>query len=368
MKTLRRVCAFVLALATLLSFTGCVNHNWSVKSGDEELAAGVYIYYMMTAYNDAASRLEELNEEKPEDERIDVSKVDILTATIDGKTGREWVLEETRNYCKRHFAVEALCAERSITLSDEDVSTIESTLNYMVSYYGTFFEEAGISVASVREVYENSYLYSDLLFSYYDTNGEYAVAEEDIKEYFSENYFAFKVLSAPYTYTSNSTETSYSDEEIKIRKDLIAQYFDEATKLDNADIETYNKLFANRNTDEDEKEVEPSALTLQFVTESSDTSTYGDTFFEDLKKAEVGSFLKYEVEKKGSYLVQKCDEFSEDSKKYKDVRETCLGEMVEDDFKEILNKKTATMEFVYNEKALEKYSLDELITLLSSSN
>ena len=365
MKTFRRVCAFVLALATLFSLTGCVNHNWSVKTGDDQIAAGVYIYYMMTAYNDATAKLDEINKDMSE---ADKKKVDVLTATIDGKTGREWILEETRNYCKRHFAVEALCAERSIKLKDEDIDSINNTLNYMVSYYGTFFQEAGISVASVKEVYENSYLYSDLLYSYYDTKGEYAVAEEEIKKYFSENYVAFKSLDAAFTYTSNSKETSYSDDEIKLRKDLIKQYFDEASKLDTADIETYNKKWANRNLKEGEKETEPTKLTIQFFTKDNDTSKYGDTFFEDLKKAKVGEFLKYEVDKKGSYLVQKVDEFSEDSKKYKEVRETCLGAMVEDDFKEILNKKTATMDFVYNEKALEKYSLDELIGLLNSNS
>ena len=38
------------------------------------------------------------------------------------------------------------------------------------------------------------------------------------------------------------------------------------------------------------------------------------------------------------------------------------------DYKELLNEKTATMDFVYNEKALEKYSLDKLIGLLNSNS
>ncbi len=353
MKTLRRVCAFVLALATLFSLTGCVNHNWSVKSGDEQIAAGIYIYYMMTAYNDATAKLDD-------------EDADVLTATIDGKTGREWILEETRNYCMRHFAVEKLCAERNIKLSDEDVSAIDTTINYMIYYYGTFFEEAGISTASVKEVYENSYLYSDLLYSYFDGEGEYAVAEEEIKKYFSENYSAYKVLEAPYTYTSNSTQTSYSDDEINSRKQLINQYFEEASRLDDADIDDYNKKFVNRNLEEGEDETEPSKLNLQFVTKDS-TTTYGDTFFEDLQNANAGDFIKYDLDS-GSYLVQKFDEYSDDSEKYTSVREACIGTMVEDDFKELLNEKTATMDFVFNESAIKKYSLDELIGLLNSNS
>lgn len=367
MKTLRRVCAFVLALATLFSLAGCVNHNWSVKSGDEQIAAGVYIYYMMTAYNDATARLEELNEEKSDKDKIDVSKVDILTVTIDGKTGRQWILDETRNYCKRHFAVEKLCADRNIKLKDDDITSINSTLNYMVSYYGTFFQEAGISVDSVREVYENSYLYSDLLYSYYDNKGEYAVKEEDIKKYFSENYFAYKSIEAPYTYTSNGKETKHSDDEIKARKEAIENLFTEGTQSDNADIDALNKKFVNRNLKEGEKETTPNKLTLNFATEDT-TTKYGDDFFESLKKAKVGDFLKFEVKDKGIYLIQKCDEYTADeSKKYKETRETCIGAMVEDDFKELLNEKTATMDFVYNEKALEKYSLDKLIGILNSN-
>lgn len=352
MKTLRKACAFLLALAALFSLTGCVNHNWSAKTDDDSIAAGVYIYYMMTAYNDATAKLDDEN-------------ADVLTATIDGKVGREWILEEARNYCRRHFAVKALCAERNITLSEEDTTSLNSTLNYMISYYGTFFEEAGISTESVKEVYENSYLYSDLLFSYYDGEGEYALKEEEIKKYFSENYFAYKAIDASYTYTVDGEETSYSDEEIKTRKDLLKQYFEDASKMDKADIDDFNKKFQNRNLTEGEEEKDVTKLTLQFVTEDSSTK-YGDTFFEDLKKAAVGDFLHYDIDKEGSYLVQKCDEYSEDSEYYKETRETCIGALVEDDFVELLNEKAATLSIVFNDKALEEYSLDTLIEQLNS--
>lgn len=352
MKTLRKVCAFILALATLFSLAGCVNHNWSVKTDNEQVSAGVYIYYMLTAYNDAVTKLDDETQ-------------DVLTATIDGKTGKQWILDEARSYCKRHFVVKKLCAERNITLSTEDVSTIDYTINYMVQYYGTFYESAGISIESVREVYENSYLYSDLLYSYYDGDGEKALKEEDIKKHFSETYFAYKVLEVPFYYTENSKEVSYSADEIKERQELVKQYFEEASKLDTADIDEYNKKFVNRDLKEGEKETEPAKLTLQFATKDTSTN-YGDEFFDTLKNAAVGDFFTTEVTNKGIYFFQKCDEYSEDSKKYKDTRETCIAEMVEDEFKSLLDGKAAQMSFVFNEKAIEEYNLEDLITLLNS--
>ena len=360
MKTMRKLCAFLLALATLLSLTGCVNHNWSAKTsdetlvaaGDDTIAAGVYIYYMMTAYNDASAKLDD-------------EKADVLTATIDGKVGREWILEEAKNYCRRHFAVKALCAERNITLSEEDTTNLNNTLNYMISYYGTFFEEAGISTASVQEVYENSYLYSDLLYSLYDGEGEMAVKEEEIKKYFSENYFAYKAIDASYTYTVDGESKNYSDEEIKTRKTLLKEYFEEASKLDKADIDDFNKKFQNRNVKEGEKEKDVAKLTLQFATEDT-TTNYGDTFFEDLKKAAEGDFLHYEIKDKGSYLIQKLDEYSDDSKYYKETRETCIAAMVEDDFISLLDGQASTMDIIFNDKALGEYSLDTLIEQLNS--
>ena len=352
MKTLRKMCAFLLALATLFSLTGCVNHNWSAKTDDDQIAAGVYIYYMMTAYNDATAKLDD-------------EKADVLTATIDGKVGRDWILEETKNYCRRHFAVKTLCAERNITLSEENTTNLNNTLNNMIYYYGTFFEEAGISTESVKEVYENSYLYSDLLYSLYDGEGEMAVKEEEIKKYFSENYFAYKAIDASYTYTVDGKETNYSDDEIKTRKELLKQYFEDASKLDKADIDDYNKKFNNRNLKEGEKEKDVTKLTLQFVTKDSSTK-YGDTFFEDLKKAADGDFLHYAIDKKGSYLIQKFDEYSDDSKYYKDTRETCIAAMVEDDFVSLLNGQAETMNIVFNDKALKEYSLDALIEQLNS--
>ncbi|MBR5271908.1 MAG: hypothetical protein IKU25_00715 [Clostridia bacterium] len=356
MKTFRRFCAFLLALATLFSLAGCVNHNWSVKTDDESIAAGVYIYYMMTAYNDAVAK-------------VDDEKTDVLTATIDGKPGRQWILDEARNYCKRHFAVDKLCAERNVTLSDEDKTSINNTLNYMVSYYGSFFDEAGISIDSVRAIYENSYLYSNLLFSYYDGKGEHALKEEEIKKYFSENYFAYKSIDAPFSYTSNNKKVNYADSEIKLRKELLNGFYDES-KMDGADIDAFNKKYQNRNLKEGEEEKKVDPLKLQFATEETVTTTYGDTFFKDLKAAKVGDFLKYET-KDGIYLIQKCDEYSDkgkDDEKYKAERENCIAAIAEDDFIEILTKKADTMNFTFNERALDKYELDDLIELLTTNN
>ncbi|MBR5773223.1 MAG: hypothetical protein IKY44_00080, partial [Clostridia bacterium] len=114
-----------------------------------------------------------------------------------------------------------------------------------------------------------------------------------------------------------------------------------------------------------DKETVPAKLTLMFVTDES-TTNYGDDFFKQLKEAKNGEYIKIEIKDKGIYLIQKLDQYSDDSKKYRDTREACIGEMVEDEYKELLNKKADTMEFVYNEKAIEKYSLDNLITLLNS--
>ena len=56
---LKKTVALVLALALCLSFAGCYSENntWAAKLGDDTMPIGGYIYYLSTAYNEAAMKI-----------------------------------------------------------------------------------------------------------------------------------------------------------------------------------------------------------------------------------------------------------------------------------------------------------------------
>ena len=57
-KIFKRAAAGVMALAMCAGLTGCYSENntWAVKSGDSTLPIGGYIYYLSSAYSEAAGK------------------------------------------------------------------------------------------------------------------------------------------------------------------------------------------------------------------------------------------------------------------------------------------------------------------------
>ena len=56
----KRAAAAVLALAMCLSFAGCYDENmtWAARKDDDTLPIGGYIYYLYSAYTEAASQVD----------------------------------------------------------------------------------------------------------------------------------------------------------------------------------------------------------------------------------------------------------------------------------------------------------------------
>ena len=58
-KIFKRAAAGVMALAMCAGLSGCYSENntWAVKSGDTTLPIGGYIYYLSSAYSEAAGKV-----------------------------------------------------------------------------------------------------------------------------------------------------------------------------------------------------------------------------------------------------------------------------------------------------------------------
>ncbi len=132
MKIFKKIILILTSLILSLSITACSNMSWSVKTNDNTLAAGVYIYYMQTAYAEAYNKVENRYS-------------DILSQTIEEKDASSWIKDTALNYCKKLLEVEKQFNESGLTLTEEEINNANSLTDSQWKQYRKTYEGFGIS-------------------------------------------------------------------------------------------------------------------------------------------------------------------------------------------------------------------------------
>ena len=92
MKTgfFKKAAAVFMAGAMAVSLAGCADDSWSAKDDTQTLAAGVYIYNLYSAYQEAQSRvmMESLSS------GTSSGSTDFYSQQIDGKNVTQWMQDK----------------------------------------------------------------------------------------------------------------------------------------------------------------------------------------------------------------------------------------------------------------------------------
>ena len=183
-KIFKRAAAGVMALAMCAGLTGCYSENntWAVKSGDSTLPIGGYIYYLSSAYSEAAGKVDTGSE--------------VLRSQVDGQNASEWVKEKALDYLYSYCYVNQKFNELGLSLDEDELDSVEYVTNNMWGYYKEPFENMGIAESSFREAYStyNAKL-SKLLGVMYGEGGELALPEDELHEYYTGKYVYYKYIS-----------------------------------------------------------------------------------------------------------------------------------------------------------------------------
>lgn len=224
--SLKRAAAAVLAVVLATSLCGCDRGSLMTVDG-MEIRNGVYISLMQSAYNNAETELKE--QQETSDTTSDTSagetssteskeSVPITKEEIDGKSGSQWIKDETMKAVRRFVAVQRKCDELGIALSETEMNELNTNVNgvwdnandyvkYIYGYetLGEYYESQGIGKESYKEIQRVSELQSKLFMHYYDKGGELEVKESEINDYLKENYASVKLLNIAYTDASGKT-------------------------------------------------------------------------------------------------------------------------------------------------------------------
>lgn len=233
MTRFKKILAAGAAIVCAAALTGCSDNGYIMNVEGIDIRNGIYLSGVMSAYGDAYEKVSEAREEQGLTSEVE----DLFKESIDGKPVSDWVKEEALNQVKRSVAIQKLCEENGIALSDEEANEINAEINQMwteESFYaqylygtntmGEYYDGIGIGKDSLRESFTVSNLYQKLFMHYYGEGGLTPVSDADLNAYLKENYASAFVLELKYTDYQGILLTD--DDEIDAVKLLAQSYAD----------------------------------------------------------------------------------------------------------------------------------------------
>lgn len=244
MKNFSKILCVVLALVMALSAASCsLSQQYAYQKDDIEYPIGVYIYYLMNAYNSAESYAQKSELYDSETGRYD-GKKSFLKMEItddDGNTAvaEDWIKDKAAEQMKEVIAVSTKFNELGCTI---DEAEIEQTKTYYESYwdqgYSEQFEPYGVSFDSFFQIaYIIPVMQDEAFKAEYGTDGPSAVSDEELSEFFKEKYTSYKYFSV--NLYSTEAETVIDADGNESSENVDAALSDDQIAAYKADFESY---------------------------------------------------------------------------------------------------------------------------------
>ena len=225
-----KVFSLAMAGGMLLALAGC---NMSAPStvgtiGGVEIPSGLYLLMQYNAYNTAASKAT-LPEGKKSDDVKAVLKAE-CTGTIGDEevtaTGAEYIQKLTDRSIEYYAAVEKTFAELGGELDSDTLDSVASDLDSLWGTNAKVYEANGIGRASVESYLLNAQKAKKILELTYGENGTNPVAEDDYKNYITDNCYYIESVQLPlinytnYSAATDEQKTAVTEIAEKCRADL----------------------------------------------------------------------------------------------------------------------------------------------------
>lgn len=202
-KHLKQAFAVVLVLALCLSLTGCYSeaNAWAAKSGEESLPIGSYIYFLNSAYTEAATKVS--------------SEEEVLKATIEDQDAETWIRNRAKNYLLSYYFIDSEFSRLGLELTADDLTEANESTDSLWSYSQSYFEEKGIAKESFHKAYSlYGIKYQMVMEALYAEDGEMGVSKEELQTYFNDNYSYYDYFSVNLKNTDDDgNSTDMTDEE-----------------------------------------------------------------------------------------------------------------------------------------------------------
>ena len=352
-KTVKSVLGLCMA-AALLSASGCADTSWSFKSDYETLSNGIYIYYTYSAYTDAYSQVED-------------TSVSVLDQTVEDEDAETWILNKAEEECIAHLTMTRLINENNVEIDEDDLATYEDYADSIYEYYfASSFEALGVSEESYRKCTGTYSAYSEELFkSIYDIGGTSEVSQDELEDYFTENYTYYTYFYLSLTTTDDDGETVDIDDD---ERALMEAYFAEYKDMINTDGSTMDDVIAQYQEDYDTDD-DPSVTNTAILSETS----LSEDLQAQIEEMEEGTADCIELDSyyyfiyKGN-ISDQLDTIADDSDDDEVIsnRLSIVHDMKDDEYDEYLEEEKENTEYEINDACISKYTVQRVINIINS--
>lgn len=351
-QTMKRMIAIVLAAALCLSFAGCYSeeNSWSARKGDETLTIGSYIYFLNSAYS--LARAEVATDENV----LKAELTDYLTDDVK-LTGEQWVENRALNYVNSYFFLHEKFDELGLEFTEDEQTAMDSTTDSLWTYGKSSYEEMGVAKGSLDQCYSlYNNLYAKVMFAMYNEGGEMEISEDELKEFFEENFTSYEYFSVSLTTTDDEgNSVDMTDEEKEATMETINAYVEKINKGDMTMEEAAAEYAAEALGSEENTSYQGESVLYN--------DNMSDTFSNALADAEDNETVLAETTS-GYFIIRKLptmDKYEEymssDSNKT-----NIFGYMKGEDFETYLTEQAEHFEGVeINEKALKTVKLSKIV-------
>ena len=224
-KIQRMVCAVIAAcFVCFMALTGCSTPEYAMTVDGKSYTTGEYLAYLYNVYYAVAQNMAmyQMYGMDPWEQTIPYGEGDdaeqLLTAEYIKRTAQDTII--------RQKALENLLEQRNIPLDEDMLAEVEEILDGIEP---NAYLPYGISDESFAKMLRATQLNVwSLFYGTYDKDGTNPMSEEEIRQYFDENFLSYKIIEFQLVDSSNQP---LEDDEIQDYRDRLDKYLAEFEKL-----------------------------------------------------------------------------------------------------------------------------------------
>ncbi len=263
-KIQRMVCAVIAAcFVCFMALTGCSTPEYAMTVDGKSYTTGEYLAYLYNVYYAVAQNMAmyQMYGMDPWEQTIPYGEGDdaeqLLTAEYIKRTAQDTII--------RQKALENLLEQRNIPLDEDMLAEVEEILDGIEP---NAYLPYGISDESFAKMLKATQLNDwSLFYGTYDKDGTNPMSEEEIRQYFDENFLSYKIIEFQLVDSSNQP---LEDDEIQDYRDRLDKYLAEFEKL-GMTSENFDTIIEMKEEDD-----APADETDGTSSDSSDTSSNPD--------------------------------------------------------------------------------------------
>lgn len=387
MANFKKMSAVALCSAMALSLGACGNNiagpdtTYAAVIDGYKVPAGVFIAMQMNSYYDAAYYTEPTDKSEEttastEAAETTASETEATTTTaftdkvIEDKPVREWINNEATKSMQEFVAIENKFDELGLAFEDNEKEKTKVYLDSIWEYYGSNYEDAGISEDSQLLIMLNSTKKNMIFDHYYAEGGQDEISEADIKAYLEENNKRINYIKMELKDGEGNLLKSDGKAEIKT---MAEGYIDRikggedfaAVSKEYSDY--YDKLVADaaESTDDEasddsaDTEENESSYTDNETVVSKDGSSPSEAVVTKAFESKVGDVFLVE-EDEVYYVVTVLDLYA-DENYYTDNESTVRHQLKDDEFDQTVDSWTEAQNVEINEAAYKRYKIEKFL-------